>query len=363
MKYYLIAGEKSGDLHAARLMRALKTYDTDAQFRGWGGEKMEAVGIELVKHYRETAFMGFVEVIRNLGKLRKLMRLCKDDLLANRPDVLILVDYPGFNLRMAKFAHQNGIRTFYYISPKIWAWNQKRAHKIKKYVNRMFSILPFEEQFYQQYDYKVDYVGNPLYDMVQEFKPAEDFPEFSKPVVALLPGSRKMEVTKVLPVMLAARKNFPAYEFVIAGVRNLPESLYEPAKAEGVPIVWEQTYDLLAKSAAALVTSGTATLETAFFRVPQVVAYKANALTIWIGRQVIKVKYISLVNLILDKPAIRELIQQDLTAESLTAELSRILSGEGRSKMLSNYDTLHDLLRTEGTAERAARLMWEDLTA
>ncbi len=227
----------------------------------------------------------------------------------------------------------------------------------------MFSILPFEEQFYQQYDYKVNYVGNPLYDMIQEFKPAADFPEFSKPIVALLPGSRKMEVSKVLPVMLETRESFPEYEFVIAGVRNLPEALYDPAKAANVPVVWEQTYDLLTKSAAALVTSGTATLETALFRVPQVVAYKANPLTIWIGRQVINVKYISLVNLILDRPAVRELIQQDLTVDRLTAELRQILSGEGRTQMLADYDTLHDLLRTEGTAERAAKLIWEDLTS
>lgn len=329
---------------------------------------MEAEGLKLVKHYRETAFMGFAEVVRNLGTIRKLLRFCKQDLLENRPDVLILIDYPGFNLRMAKFAHQNGIRVFYFISPKAWAWNAKRALKIKKYVDRLFSILPFEEAFYQQYDYPIDYVGNPLYDAMREFEPSSDFAErhaglLAKPLIALLPGSRKMELEKMLPRMVSVVRDFPEHQFVVAGVRSLPESLYEPAKAAGVPIVWEETYELLARARAAVVTSGTAALETGLFRVPQVVVYRASPITVWIARRLVRIRFISLVNLILDKEAVRELIQEEFSVENLREELRQLLEGKRREEVLQDYDELLRRLHTEGTARRTARLMYGYLKA
>lgn len=324
-------------------------------------------GLTLVKHYRQTAFMGFWEVLQNLGTIRHLLRGCKKDLLSHRPDVLILVDYPGFNLRMAKFAHQHGIRVFYFISPKVWAWNQKRAKKIKKYVDRMFSILPFEEAFYQKYDYNIDYVGNPLYDAYREFAPSESFEEAypllkEKPLIALLPGSRQMELQTSLPRLTPLSKRFPEYQFVVAGVESLPEYLYAPAKEAGIPVVYEQTYELLHRAEAAVVTSGTATLETALFDVPQVVVYYANPITVWLARQFIKVRFISLVNLILDKEAVTELIQKDFTLENVEQELQKLLKGgQKRQPVREDYARLREILHTEGTAERTAALMYEDL--
>ncbi|MGF1534589.1 MAG: lipid-A-disaccharide synthase [Bernardetiaceae bacterium] len=366
MNYYLIAGEKSGDLHAGRLMHALRTQDTAAHFRGWGGEAMQSEGLELVKHYNETAFMGFWEVVKNLKKIKKLLQFCQEDLLAHRPDVLILIDYPGFNLRMAKFAHEQGIRVFYFISPKIWAWNSGRVHKIKKYVDKMFSILPFEQEFYQRYDFPIDYVGNPLYDAMREFVPSEDFDTkyadlLQKPVIALLPGSRRMELKHILPRLLGVQKQFPNCQCIIAGVSSLPKSYYKTTK--NIPIIWDQTYELLARARVAVVASGTATLETALFDVPQVVVYRTSPLTAWIAKRVIQVRYISLVNLILDRAAVPELIQKDFKHLYLYKHLELLLENTmHRQKMKAAYQVLQQKLHTEGAAERAASLMWKYLS-
>ncbi|MEM1136729.1 MAG: lipid-A-disaccharide synthase, partial [Bacteroidota bacterium] len=284
MKYYLIAGEKSGDLHAANLIKHLKKYDNQAVFRGWGGEEMEAAGLDLVKHYKETAFMGFLEVFLNLHKISGFIKLCKKDIAAWQPDVVILVDYAGFNLRIARFAKGAGFTVYYYISPKLWAWGQKRALKIKKYVDRLFAIMYFEKEFYKKFDYNnVDYVGNPVLDAVSNFKPDKNFLEknqlIQKPIIAILPGSRKQEVTNILHKTLALQKRFPTYQFVIAGVSQLPEAVYQSAKEKNISVIFDQTYNLLSYAEAAIVTSGTATLETAMFYVPQVVVYQTSKIT------------------------------------------------------------------------------------
>lgn len=361
MKYYLIAGERSGDLHGGNLIQAIRRHDPAATFRAWGGEQMEEAGAVLVRHYRKMAFMGFWEVVQNLGAIRRNFRDCERDLLANRPDVLILIDYAGFNLRMARFAKKHGIRVFYYISPKVWAWNQKRALKIKATVDRLFVILTFEVDFFRQYDYRVDYVGNPLMDAIAAFQPDATFAgRFTKPVVALLPGSRKQEVEGVLPTMLAATKAFPDYQFVVAGVSNLPEMLYQKhlAAYPGITVVNDDAYNLLSVAEAALVTSGTATLETALLDVPQVVCYRTGRISYEIARRLIAVPYISLVNLIADKPAVTELIQNDLTPERLADELRQILpGGSRRAAMLTDYAELRDRVGGPGASDRAGELM------
>jgi len=362
MKYYLIAGEKSGDLHGAHLILALKKLDPQAIFRAWGGEKMQEAGATLDKHYKQTAFMGVWEVLANLHKIRANFKQCKADVLAFAPDVVIHIDYGAFNLRMAKFFKKKGLRTFYYISPKVWAWKQSRAWKVKQYVDQMFVIMHFEKAFYERFDYKVDYVGNPLFDAVSRFVPNPHFIEENKldpdrPIIALLPGSRKQELLKMLPLMCQMKAYFPDYQFVVAGVASLDPSLYLPAKNAQIPIVFEASYDLLQVAHAALVTSGTATLETALFSVPQVVCYKTSPITYWLVRMVIKVKYISLVNLIADKEVVKELIQQDLNQANLQKQLSRILTQDTRQSMLTTYQQLYEMIRTPGASETAAALM------
>ena len=364
MTYYLIAGERSGDLHGGNLIRAIRQYDPQAQFRAWGGEQMQEAGATLVRHYREMAFMGFLEVVQNLGTIRKNLRDCQRDLLQTRPDVLILIDYAGFNLRMARFAKQHGIRVFYYISPKVWAWNQRRALKIKATVDRLFVIFSFEVPFFERYDYKVDYVGNPLMDAIAAFRPDGNFRQRhnlgSGPIVALLPGSRRQEVKDVLPTMLAVSKGFPAIRFVLAGVSNLPRSLYDEALNDypNIPLLIDQTYDLLAVAEAALVTSGTATLETALFNVPQVVCYRTTWVSYQIAKRLIAVPYISLVNLIAEKEAVRELIQDALTTENLADELRRILpGGPQRQQQLADYATVQAKVGGPGASGRAGMLM------
>jgi lipid-A-disaccharide synthase len=367
MKYYLIAGERSGDMHAANLMRALKEEDSAANFRCWGGDQMEAVAGELVQHYRDMAFMGFWEVLKNLGTIRKFMRQCQADLLAHRPDVLILVDYAGFNMRMAKFAKAHGIPVFYYISPKVWAWNTKRAYKIKRFVSRMFVILPFEVAFFKRFDYEVDYVGNPIWDAIHNFRPSADFRQRHQlsedPIVAVLPGSRFQEVKAVLGDVLRIRSQFPDYQFVIAGVNNLPPSLYKAAQhTEGIHLVFEETYDLLSEATAAVVTSGTATLETALFGVPQVVVYRTSALTYRIIKTLIRVPYISLVNLIANKPVVTELIQHEFRPERLREELKRILpNNPGRKAVQDGYAHLLSQMGEPGASSKAAKKMWQYL--
>ena len=363
MKYYLIAGERSGDLHGANLMKGIRAHDPAAEFRAWGGDLMQQQGATLVTHYTDMAFMGFLEVVKNLPTILRFLKKCKADVMEFQPDVLILIDYPGFNLRMAAFARKKGIKVFYYISPKVWAWNQKRALKIKATVDRMFVIFPFEVDFYKKYDYDVTYVGNPLMDAIQDFTPDPDFISRNKlenkKIVALLPGSRRQEVTGTLDTMLSIQTSFPDYEFVIAAVKSLPGSLYEKYQnLPNVTVVFEATYDLLAVAQAALVTSGTATLETALFSVPEVVCYRTSGVSYAIAKKLIRVPYISLVNLIMEKESVRELIQNEFSPERLTEELRAILPGKAkRLSVLNDYKILQKKVGEAGASQRAGAAM------
>ena len=364
MTYYIIAGERSGDLHGSNLIRSIRQHDTHAQVRAWGGEQMEAAGATLVKHYRDMAFMGFWEVAKNLGTIRKLMRDCRADVLANRPNVLILIDYAGFNLRMAAWAKLHGIRVFYYISPKVWAWNQRRALKIRANVDRLFVILPFEKTFFSQYDYEVEYVGNPLLDALANHRPnpmvVTQLGGSDKPIIALLPGSRRQEILSILPVMLETTRQFPEYRFVMSTVSNLPDELYDTLLAHypAVERVSDAAYDVLSVASAALVTSGTATLETALLHVPQVVCYRTSWLSYAIARRLIAVPYISLVNLIVDRPLVTELIQNDLTTNRTSDELRAILpGGSRRSNVLAGYVDLQQRMGSAGASERTGIAM------
>lgn len=369
MTYYLIAGERSGDLHGSNLVRAIRHHDPQAVCRAYGGEQMEAAGAGLVRHYRDMAFMGFLEVAKNLSTIRRILRECQTDLLANRPDVLILIDYAGFNLRMARFAKQNGILVFYYISPKVWAWNPRRAINIKANVDRLFTIFPFETEFFAKYDYPVEYVGNPLLDALADFRPGPDFSRKlaldGRPVVALLPGSRRQEIKGMLPVMLAATGQFPEYQFVVSTVSNLPDSLYDGYLSDypNVGRVDDAAYDLLHAATAALVTSGTATLETALLNVPQVVLYKTTRLWYEIGKRILAVPYLSLVNLIADRLVVRELIH-DCTPARVAEELRAILpGGPGRAGQLAGYAEVRQKMGEPGASERAGKGMVDALRA
>ncbi len=373
MKYYIISGEASGDLHASNLMKGLKRNDEQAQFRGWGGDMMREAGCEIVRHYKDTAIMGFLTVLKNLGKIKENIRLCCKDITEWQPDVLILVDYAGFNLRVAKFAKSAGFTVFYYISPKLWAWNTGRVKKIKKYVDRMYVIFPFEKEFYQKYNYSVDYEGNPLVDAIAS-RPhqAERFSEFitcyqlpDKPIIALLAGSRSQELKHVLPKMLCMTRHFPDYQFVIAGAPSMTEEDYEPyLKGMNVPVIYGQTYRLLKQSRAALVTSGTATLETAILKTPQVVCYsgEGGAFSYLLFKLFVKVRYISLVNLIMGQEVVKELLMQQLNEKNIKKELQQILpEGPVRQKMLKNYEELNRRLGEPGASERFARQIVKDL--
>ncbi len=368
MNYYIIAGEPSGDLHAANLIKALKKGDPNARFRAWGGDRMASQGAEVVKHYKDLAFMGFVEVISNLGTILRNLKFCKKDILSFDPDVLILVDYPGFNLRIAKWAHRIGIKVFYYISPQIWAWKQSRAIEIRENVDKMFVILPFEKNFYRQFSIKVDFVGHPLLDAIQEeneirLLEGDNFKINNKldnrPIIALLPGSRKQEIAEVLHQMLEVITDFPDYQFVIAGVSSINESFYKKViGSKDVKLTFGKTHDLLHNAAAALVTSGTATLETALLNVPEVVCYKSSYVSYLIARQVIKVRYISLVNLIMDRMVVKELIQADLNKDNIRNELESLLfDPKKREKVFVDYEALRQILGGHGASEKAASLM------
>lgn len=363
MKYYLIAGERSGDLHGSNLIKAIRRHDPQAECRAWGGEMMQAAGAELVTNYADMAFMGFWEVAKNLGTISGFLKKCKADILDYRPDVVILIDYAGFNMRIAHFTKENGIRTFYYISPKVWAWNQKRALKLKRYVDKLFVIFPFEKDFFQKFDYEVDYVGNPLFDAIADFTPNSHFLEENgldsqKPIIALLPGSRRQEVEQMLTLMTATKSHFSDYQYVIAGVSNLPKELYQPFEKEGIKLVMDAAYDLLSVATAALVASGTATLETALFEVPQVVCYKTGNISYAIAKRLIRVSYISLVNLIAQKEAVKELIQNELTLQNMVQELRAILpNGAKRKTQLEDYSRVKALLGEKGASERAGELM------
>jgi lipid-A-disaccharide synthase len=362
MKYYLVAGEASGDLHGANLMRALKVADPDAEFRYFGGDKMQQEGGTLVKHYADMAFMGFTEVVLNLNTILRNMKSCKQDILAYQPDALILIDFPGFNLKIAEFAKNKGIKVCYYISPKVWAWNQKRVLRIKKVVDKMFCILPFEVAFYKGWDMEIDYVGNPLLDEIARFQPDTGFLEQhqiqGRKIIALLPGSRKQEIERLLPVMLSTLKKFPDYQFVIAGAPGFEPAYYAQFTGGNVvPLMFGQTYNLLHHAHAAIVASGTATLETALFKVPQVVVYKGGAISIAIARMLVKIKFISLVNLIMDKKVVTELIQEDCNTDLLSSTLSEILEGPVRTRMLLDYNALADVMGSPGASERTAKLI------
>lgn len=357
MRYYIIAGEASGDLHGSNLIRALHRRDTGAQVRCWGGDKMQAAGAELVKHYRHLAFMGFIEVLKHLGTILNNIEFCKKDILDYKPDVLVLIDYPGFNMRIAEWAKKQGIKVAYYISPQVWAWKENRVKKIKRDVDKMIVILPFEVDFYNKWDYKVTYVGHPLIEVINHEK--EDIPLVpvaDKPVIALLPGSRKQEIEVKLPVMLSVVDYFKDYQFVVAGAPAQPDSLYEQIIGnKDVLLVRNQTYNLLKQSTAALVTSGTATLETALFGVPQIVCYKGNPLSYWLAKKLIKVKYISLVNLIMDKAVVKELIQADLNEPMLKEELGKLLFDKTHLQQLQDdYKQLWHKLGSENASDRAA---------
>lgn len=361
MKYYIIAGEASGDLHASNLIRALKKQDAEADIRAWGGDLMAEQGAEIVKHYRDLAFMGLIEVLVNLRAIFKNISYCKRDILNWQPDVLILVDYPGFNLRMAKFAHQKGIKVIYYISPKVWAWKKSRVYAIKKHVDKMLTILPFETDFYAQFDYPVQYVGHPLLDALPTELSAKDhFREENnlsdKPIIAILPGSRKQEIIKMLEVMLEMVDDFPDYQFVIAGAPAIEDNLYQTIiKEKKVVLVRDKTYPLLLASTAALVTSGTATLETALLGVPEVVCYKVNSITYQIGKRFVDVPYMSLVNLIMDKEVVKELLQHEFTTANLKAELTAILYDTVRREAISNdYQEMKTILGKGGASVKAA---------
>lgn len=360
MKYYLIAGEASGDLHGSNLVKELRKLDPDASIRCWGGDLMQAAGAQVVKHYRDLAFMGFAEVIRNLPTIMDNLKFCKKDIAEFAPDVLVLIDYPGFNLRIAKWARAQGLRIIYYISPQVWAWKEGRVKSIRQVVDKMLVILPFEQAFYEKWDYKVEYVGHPLVQVVNEFRQAHPGGNGEeRPVVALLPGSRRQEVAKKLPLMLEASRSFPQCRFVVAKASSLEEAFYAPflASYPGVDSVRNATYELLTRSRAALVTSGTATLETALFGVPEVVCYKGSAVSYQIARRLVKIKYISLVNLIMDRPVVTELIQNDLTVANIVRELKNILEdGPRRTQMERDYAELRRLLQQEDSASaRAAR--------
>jgi len=370
LKLYIIAGEASGDLHGANLIRQLVKQKPGIDIRCWGGDMMQQAGGQLVKHYRDLAFMGFAEVIMNLRTILNNLDFCKKDILAYKPEALVLIDYPGFNLRIAEWAKAQGITVFYYISPQIWAWKENRVHKIKRSVDRMFVVLPFEKDFYKKYNYDVSFVGHPLLDVISNsesdharFKKENDLND--KGIIALLPGSRKQEISAMLPIMLSLKNEFAQYQFVIAGAPGQTAEYYAPFLVnDDVKIVFGKTYDLLRHANAALITSGTATLEAGLFRLPQVVCYKGNTLSYHIAKRLIKIKYISLVNLILDKEAVTELIQHDLNKKNIGDELRSLLTDEKRkAEMRRDYDVLHESLGGAGASERTATEMLKILAA
>lgn len=371
MKYYIIAGEASGDLHAANMMKQLKLRDSDAYFRVWGGDRMQVEADELAKHIRETSFMGVFAVLWNLRTIKRNFRFCEEDLMAFQPDVLILIDNSGFNLRIAKFVKNSALKTriFYYILPQAWAWKRKRVHTIQGWTDRRFAILPFEQDFYKSYGYDLDYVGHPILDSMAQRKPGlmsigllrTEFGLSEKPIIALLPGSRKREIKTKLPKMLLVVRHFPNHQFLIAGSETIDEELYRQYAGDNLKVIFGKTYDILNHASAALVTSGTATLETALFRVPQVVCYKPGFVTFHLLKRIISIKYICMVNLILDRLVVQELVEGDLNERRMISELSALLEPGNRKRILADYDELESKLGGEGASERVAELMIEDL--
>ncbi len=369
MKYYIIAGEASGDLHGSNLIKALFKEDSNADIRFWGGDLMQKAGGNLVKHYRDLAFMGFVEVLFHLKTILNNIKFCKKDISNFQPDVIIFIDYPGFNLRIAKWAKEQDIKTHYYISPQIWAWKENRIAEIKRDVDKMYVILPFEKDFYEKkHHFPVEFVGHPLIDAIHNH-PAIDAAIFrkenqlnEKPIIAILPGSRKQEITKMLSLMLSVVNNFPEYQFVIAGAPSQEFSFYEGfITNENINFISNKTYDLLSNATAALVTSGTATLETALFKIPEVVCYKGSWISYQIAKRIITLKYISLVNLIMDEEVVTELIQEDCNSERIGEELNKILDVKYRQELLRKYSILETKLGGIGASEKTAELIVKDL--
>ncbi|MEX0314294.1 MAG: lipid-A-disaccharide synthase [Allomuricauda sp.] len=368
MKYYIIAGEASGDLHGSNLIKALKEKDKEATIRCWGGDLMHRAGGDLAKHYKEMAFMGFLEVLKNIPAIFRNISFCKEDIQKFNPDLIIFIDFSGFNLRIAQWAKKNGFKTNYYISPQIWASREGRIEKIKRDIDNMYVILPFEKDFYEKkHNYPVHFVGHPLIDAIENTEIVnegvfrkENNLHPQKPIIALLPGSRKQEVQKMLSVMLSITQDFPNYQFVIAGAPSLSDDFYNSFLKQDVGYVSNQTYSLLKHSHAALVTSGTATLETALFEIPQVVCYKGNWISYQIAKRIITLSYISLVNLIMDKEVVKELIQNELTTKHLKLELSKIIEGKERNRMLSEYKSLKEKLGGKGASQLAAQLIIEN---
>jgi len=371
MRYFIIAGEKSGDLHGSNLISRIFEKDKKAEIFCWGGDLMESAGAILLVHYSKMAFMGFITVIKNLGAIARNLSLCKEQIAEHNPDVVIFIDYPGFNLRVAEYAKGAGFRTFFYISPKFWAWNERRIRKVKKFIDRMYIIFPFEVDFYKKHNITVEYLGNPLVDETERrnsiLPPKEEINKFlglnEKPVVALLAGSRRHEIEQILPEMIKVVHHFPGYQFVLAGVRNIPDEIYSRIiRNEPVKVIKEKTYEILYSAQAALVTSGTATLEAALAGTPQVVCYKSDFFSMLIGWMVIRVKYISLVNLIMDSEVVRELLQYDIKEKTLLAELNAILpGGVKRAKILSAYKDMKEKLGPAGASGRIASQMVEEL--
>ncbi len=370
MKYYIISGEASGDLHGSNLIAAIKRKDPKAKFRAWGGDLMKKQGATLVKHYRDLAFMGFVEVLLHLRIILSNMSFCKKDILKFAPDALVLIDYPGFNIKIAKFAHKHNIKVYYYISPQVWAWKKRRVHTLKKVVDKMLVILPFEKDFYNEYNVDAQYVGHPLLDSISKTKQTSKLSftrqnklNGKKEIIALLPGSRKQEVSRMLKIMLKVVDQFPNYQFVVGCAPSLPLSYYKSIIGDAnVKLVVNKTYQLLQVSSAAVVTSGTATLETALFYVPEVICYKGNPISYLIAKNLIKVKYICLVNLIMDRPVVKELIQNDLTPDNIADELRLLLTNHKRQRqLLDDYEELRMILGNAGASKNAASIIVSDI--
>lgn len=373
MRYFIIAGEASGDLHGSDLVREIKLKDPEAQFVGFGGDLMQTEGVDIVKHYSDMAFMGIVAVLKNLGQIRRNFKLAYEAIDSFNPDVVILIDYPGFNLRIAKYTFQKKCKTYYYISPKVWAWKKGRVKQIKKYVDRMFTIFPFETEFYSDYNYSVDYVGNPTVDQMarvksddqelKRFQSSYDIEEDQK-IIALLPGSRKQEISRILPEMLNVVDRFKDYRFIITGAPGIDEDYY--SKFIGnykIELVFNETYSVLRSSVAAVVASGTATLETAVLNIPQVVVYKAELGqgALFLKNYILKIKFFSLVNIIVDREIVKELFQKEFNPDELEKQLKTILSGTGRDQLLTDYKEMRDRLGAPGAPVRAAKLIVESL--
>ena len=356
MKYYIIAGEASGDLHGSHLILGLQKADPGAEIRCWGGDRMQKVGGHVVKHIRHLAFMGFWEVVKHLGTILQNIHFCKRDILNFQPDAVILIDYPGFNFRLLNFLKKKDFITFYYISPQLWAWKTKRIEKVRQYVDRMFVIFPFEKEFYRSHGIDVDFVGHPLLD---EIEMQDNATQPIQKIIALLPGSRRQEIAHLLPEFLKVIPHFPQYHFVVAGMKDLGESFYRPLiNKSRCELIIDKTYELLQQSHAAIVTSGTATLETALLQVPQVVCYKGSMISYFIARLLIKnIPFICIVNLIANKRVVTELIQREVNEARLTDELQLILSDHGRQNIMNGYGEVRHLIGSPGASERAANLM------